>query len=102
MEVQIRTLAWMEMGMVSRSPQPPGAGVTAAGTTRAEAAEGADCLPGVAEGAALEQTEAHLKDRYLHVSVLPLSVRSLMRFSLPAVTVGMAQAAEVEELSLLR
>jgi len=56
----------------------------------------------VAEGAALEQTEAHLKDRYLHVSVLPLSVRSLMRFSLPAVTVEMAQAAEVEELSLLR
>ncbi len=95
MEVQIRTLAWMEMGMVFRSSQAPAAGVTAAGATRAEAEEGADCLfRGVAEGAALEQTEAQLKERSLHLLVLVPS--------LPAVTVEMAQAAEVEESSPLR
>jgi hypothetical protein len=102
MEVQIRALAWMEMGMVFRLPQPPAAGVTAAGATRAEAAEGADRPRGVAEGAALEQTEAHLKDRSLRLSILPMSVKSLMRLSLPAVTEEMARAAEVEELSPLR
>jgi hypothetical protein len=48
----------------------------------------------VAGGAALEKAEARLKERFLHSSAL---VPSLL-----AVTVEMAQAAEVEELSPLR
>ncbi len=90
-EVQIRALAWMEVGMVFRFSQVPAAGVTAAGTTRAEVGEAADRLsPGVAEEAALEQTEAQLKERSLHSLVLI--------HSLPAVTVETVQAVEVEEL----
>ncbi len=46
------------MGMVFRLPQAPAAGATAAGTTRAEAAEGVEeadrLLREVAEAAALE------------------------------------------------
>ncbi len=93
MEVQIRALAWMETAMVFRSPRAPAAGVTAAGATRAEAAEGADRPRGVAAGAAPEQTEAHLKEWWLNSSVLIPS--------LPAAMVEMAQAAEVEESSPL-